>query len=457
MTLISESPEMNEGRTRVSKEENYRVGARAARPSAGVLSRRSRWLGSKRTERRGGKMSTVKFASYLSLCFLLAGCHPLSLQSAFNPNSYPPLQLGSASGNQPYGVYPGSTQSATAGSRRADYIWEKALQGMAMGGSFAGLYGAGGGLVLGLLTGLLTANAREAQLDNQLQTEQAKDKELEAKVEEELDRQRKLENLLGSSVASNAAEPSRVPSPQPALEQVKNTNTPANEKSPPVALAALEKKEIGVSSPSAPFKNVEVKDINGDGIPDLWIYYNPLMPGEIVRQEESTHWDGKVDSWSYFKDGKLVRREVDTKNRGAADTVYYYDNDQMVREERDERAVGYATFRVLYQNGRRVKLEEDSSGAGKIDHWIYYDTSADSELVLKEERDLNGDGAVDLWSYYQNGRLVRQDVSAVGVELLSKQDRLPVSSPDSEKVALPADKNGRGRTAAPNSSRLTVR
>jgi hypothetical protein len=367
-------------------------------------------------------MSTGKLLLYLFLCFLLAGCQPISMQSAFNPNSYPPPPLGTASGNPPYGIYPGSMQSPAAQSRRTEYIWEKALQGMAMGGAVGGIYGAGGGLVLGLISGLFTASAQEAQLNHQIQSEQAKDKDLEAKVEEELERQRRLENLVGSSVASNAAESS----PQKVTaESVKNTSPPANEKSSPVALAALEKKLPAASSLNAPFKNVEVKDINGDGIPDLWIYYNPLKPGEIVRQEESTHWDGKVDSWSYFKDGKLVRREVDTKGRGAADTVYYYDNDQMVREERDERGVGYATSRVLYQKGRRAKLEEDSSGTGKIDHWIYYDTSVDGEVVLKEERDLNGDGIADLWAYYQNGRLVRQDVSAVGLELLSKQDRVP--------------------------------
>ncbi|HEX7229738.1 MAG TPA: hypothetical protein VF452_05050, partial [Candidatus Binatia bacterium] len=235
--------------------------------------------------------------------------------------------------------------------------------------------------------------------------------------------------------------------PKVAADPVKSTNPPANEKSPPVALAALEKKMPAGSSLSAPFKNVEVKDINGDGIPDLWIYYNPLKAGEIVRQEESTHWDGKVDSWSYFKEGKLVRREVDTKGKGAADTVYYYDNDQMVREERDERGIGYASLRVFYQNGRRAKLEEDSSGSGKIDHWIYYDTSVDGDVVLKEERDLNGDGAVDLWAYYKDGRLVRKDVSAAGMEFLAKQDQLPASPPDTEKVVLPAGTKQPQRTA----------
>jgi hypothetical protein len=398
-------------------------------------------------------MSTGKLLLYLFLYFLLAGCQPISMQSAFNPNSYPP-QLGSASGVQPYGVYPGAAQSPTGRSRRTEYVWEKALQGMALGGSFGGIYGAGGGLLLGLVTGLFTASAQEAQLNNQIQTEQAKDKDLEAKVEEELERQRKLENLLGSSVASNAAESS---SQKGTAESVKSTNPLANQKSSPVALAALEKKLPAGSALSAPFKNVEVKDINGDGIADLWIYYNPLKPGEIVRQEESTHWDGKVDSWSYFKEGKLVRREVDTQGKGAADTFYYYANDQIVREERDERGIGYASFRVLYQNGRRAKLEEDSSGSGKIDHWIYYDTSAHGEVVLKEERDLTGDGVVDLWVYYKDGRLVRKDVSAAGMELLSKQDQPPASSPDTEKVTLPAGTNGRGQTETSKTSRVTVR
>jgi hypothetical protein len=376
---------------------------------------------------------------------------------SFNPSSYPPQP--SLAGNQPYGVYSGSVQSPATQSRRNDYIWEKALQGLAMGGAVGGIYGAGGGLVIGLITGLFTASAQEAQLNNQIQTEQAKDKDLEAKVEAELERQRKLENLVGSSVASNAADSSSPVSPQPAANAAKTTKPPASDKALPVALASVEKKMPAGSSPSpsAPFKNVEVKDINGDGIPDLWIYYNPLKPGEIVRQEESTHWDGKVDSWSYFKEGKLVRREVDSKGRGAADTVYYYDNDQMIREERDEHGIGYATLRVLYQSGRRAKLEEDTSGSGKIDHWIYYDTSADGEVVSKEERDLDGDGAVDLWAYYQNGRLVRQDVSAVGMEVLAKQDQLPVSSPEVKKVALPAGTNERGQTASSKSSGLTVR
>jgi hypothetical protein len=58
-----------------------------------------------------------------------------------------------------------------------------------------------------------------------------------------------------------------------------------------------------------------------------------------------------------------------------------------------------------------------------MDLWVYYDTSRDDEIVVKEEKDLNGDGAVDLWTYYDNGHVVRRDVSAVGLNYLTAQEK----------------------------------
>jgi antitoxin component YwqK of YwqJK toxin-antitoxin module len=310
------------------------------------------------------------------------------------------------------------------------------MEGMAMGGAFAGPYGAGGGLILGLLAGLFTADAHYAQLNTQIQSEQAKDRELEAKIEQEMQRQRELEDQVANSVGNpprqNAAEP-----PQSTEKPAGPKVTTVAMKEAPTAVASVSKKENIANSSGSPFKNVEVRDINGDGVPDLWIYYSPLKPSEIVRQEEATHWDGRVDAWSYFKDGKLVRREVDTKGKGTADTVYYFESDKIAREERDENGSGRVSFRAIYQNGRRAKVEEDTNGAGKTDHWIYYDTSRDGDIVLKEEQDLNGDGMVDLWSYYENGRLVRRDLSAVGLELLSKPNQLPLSPADPAATSRP--------------------
>ena len=135
-----------------------------------------------------------------------------------------------------------------------------------------------------------------------------------------------------------------------------------------------------------------MRDINNDGVPDIWIYYNPQKPGEILRQEESTKGDGRVDTWSYYQDGQMVRRDVDRSGSGRPDTIYYYEKDMIVREERDEIGQGRMTYRASYSNGRIEKVEKDSSGQGRPDLWIYYDTSRDGEIVVKEERDLNGDG-----------------------------------------------------------------
>jgi hypothetical protein len=189
-------------------------------------------------------------------------------------------------------------------------------------------------------------------------------------------------------------------------------------------LASLGKREVRPPTTS-PFKNVEIRDMNQDGVPDLWIYYNPLRPEEIVRQEEDTNGDGRVDAWSAFKDGQLVRREVDTKGSGRPDTIYYYEKGQMAREERDESDHGRPSFRAVYRDGRLAKVEKDLDRDGKMDLWIYYDMAKDAETVSKEERDLNGDGVVDLWSYYEEGRVIRRDVSAVGLDYLLKEEGHP--------------------------------
>lgn len=369
---------------------------------------------------KGEKMNAAKFARRLPVIFLLAGCNLASGQ-------YP---AGSPYMGMPSGIQSASPQPVLAqrpsGSQRGLYAWEKALEGMVIGGSLGGLYGAGGGLVIGLLAGLLTADSHYAQLNNQIQTEQTKDKALEAKIEQELERQRQLEAQLVNNAESprpndTGSRPSDV---KPAAATVSGVAM----KEDSSALASLSKREI-----PRPFKNVEVRDLNGDGVPDLWIYYSPIKPTEIVRQEEATQFDGRVDVWSYFKEGKLVRREVDSKGKGVADTFYYYENEKIIREERDVHGTGQVSLRAIYQNGRRARIEEDTEQRGKMDHWIYYDTSKDGEIVLKEERDLDGDGTVDVWSHYENGRLVRRDLSATGLELVAKQDQVPSPAVNSKK------------------------
>jgi hypothetical protein len=377
-------------------------------------------------------MNLIKIPSWLLFIFLLGGCELASVQYPFGSIPYPPPQTGVASGGQSSSPQSVLQPQPPIGSQRGQHAFEKALEGMAVGAALGGIYGAGGGLVIGFLTGLLTAETHYDQLNTRFQSEQTKDKLLEAKIEQELESQRQLQAQLLNSPAS-PQENYAGPAPS-ALSPHEPTASRVAIKDGSSTVASLSKKEPASNTTSSPFKNVEVRDINGDGVPDLWIYYSPLRSGEIVRQEEASQFDGRVDTWSHFKDGRLVRREVDSKGKGLTDTIYYYENDNIVREERDDNGTGGVSFRTIYQNGRRAKLEEDKTGRGKIDHWIYFDLSKDGEIVLKEERDLDGDGVVDLWSYYEDGRLVRRDVNAVGEELLSEQDRLPIPPPDIKNI-----------------------
>jgi hypothetical protein len=378
-------------------------------------------------------MNLRKIPSWLLFIVLLGGCELASVQHPVGSTSYPPPPTGVGSGAQSSSPQSVLQPQPPIGSQRGQHALERALEGMVIGAAVGGIYGAGGGLVIGFLTGLFTADAHYDQLNTQIQSEQTKDKLLEAKIEQELERQRQMEAQLLNSPAS--PQENHAGAPPSALSPLDATPSRVAMKDGSSTVASLGKKDPASNPASSAMKNVEVRDINGDGVPDLWIYYSPLRSGEIVRQEEASQLDGRVDTWSHFKDGRLVRREVDTKGKGLTDTVYYYENDKIVREERDDHGTGGVSFRAIYQNGRRAKIEEDKSGRGKIDNWIYFDSNKDGEIVLKEERDLDGDGVVDLWSYYEDGRLVRRDVNAVGEELLSEQDRLPIPPPDIKNIS----------------------
>jgi hypothetical protein len=364
---------------------------------------------------------------------VLYACEPVPVQYPPGSGAYPAVPTPSQPNATPSTVAP--PPAGISGSQRWQHAWNKAIEGVVMGGSIGGPYGAGGGLVIGLITGLFTADSYYGQINSQIQVEQTKDQQLEAAIEQELARQRELENQIAQAGALDATTGQTHSSPPSQNSSVVRPPADGQRAEKQAQLASLPRVS-SAPSPSSPFKNVEIKDINADGIPDLWVYYDPQNPSEVIRQEEASKADGRVDTWSYFKGGKMVRREVDTRQSGRADTVYFYENDQIAREERDESGRGSITYRATYQDGRLAKVERDSSGGGRPDQWTYYDARTDDQIVLKEERDFNGDGIPDLWSFFENGRLVRRDVSAVGLEILSKQEQLPASA-ELTRVSLP--------------------
>jgi hypothetical protein len=368
------------------------------------------------------------------MLLLLLGCEPVAVQ--YPPGSvqlpYPGAGVSNTSPTQQ------PPQAQVTGAQRWNHAWTKAIEGAFLGLNIGGPFGGAGGFTLGLLTGLITADSHYGGVNAQIQSEQEKDRQLEAAIAEELQRQGNLENQLAQATSQSSGSNPEKPAEMPVNSARSPQTVPAaHPPRDPVAVASINK--TPAPTPPAPFKNMEVKDINGDGVPDLWIYYNPQSPGEIVRQEEATKYDGAVNAWSYFKQGKLVRRDVDSHGHGKPDTVFYYDGDKIAREERDESGRGLISYRAIYRNGRLAQIEKDTRGEGKIDLWIYYDSSRTEEIIIKDEKDLNGDGVIDLWTYYENGRLVRRDVSALGLEFLAKQEQLSLPLAEVKDIQIPGN------------------
>jgi hypothetical protein len=362
------------------------------------------------------------------------GCEPVAVQ--YPPGSIQSPYSGAGVNNTSASQYP--TQPQVTGSQRWNHAWTKAMEGAFVGLNIGGPFGGAGGFTLGLLTGLITADSHYGGLNMQIQSEQEKDRQLEAAIEEELQRQAGFEKQVAQATPASSGATQNIPAELPVEPpRAAQTAPAARPASGNIAVASINK--TPGSTPPTQFKNVEVKDINGDGVPDLWIYHNPRNPGEIVRQEEATKYDGTVNAWSYFKDGKLVRRDVDSHGQGRPDTVFYYDGDKIAREERDESGTGVITYRAIYQNGRLAQIEKDTRGEGKIDFWIHYDTNRTEEIIIKEAKDVNRDGFADLWTYYENGRVVRRDVSAVGLEFLAQQEQISMPLPDVKDIQIPAN------------------
>jgi len=88
----------------------------------------------------------------------LSACEPVGVQNPPGSSAQNPANPPNAS--------PAAPQNPDiTGSQRWQHAWSKAIEGIAMGGSLAGPYGAGGGLIIGLITGLITADSHYGQIN----------------------------------------------------------------------------------------------------------------------------------------------------------------------------------------------------------------------------------------------------------------------------------------------------
>ena len=197
------------------------------------------------------------------------------------------------------------------------------------------------------------------------------------------------------------------------------------------------------------------RDVNGDKRPDIIRYYDET--GRLIRQEEDSRLDGRLDTWTFHEAGRAVRKESDTNGDGKVDLWAFFDRaGNIVRTEADsdsdnhrDHVIVYAQgemveelryspglepprFIATYANGVQTRKEEDTDGDGRTNRMTEYDGSGhvtkiardttgggtfnqfayyepETGKVLREEEDLNGDKTVDVISYFEKGRLVRRE------------------------------------------------
>lgn len=183
------------------------------------------------------------------------------------------------------------------------------------------------------------------------------------------------------------------------------------------------------------------RDVNGDGTPDIVVYYDDR--GQLLRREESSWLNGRIDTRTFYDDGKVQRKESDTDGDGKPDLVAVHDREgNLARlESRDEggRRVSqfYADGKVVreerpdlisyFNDAGQITKQARKGEDGRLAGWRYFDGAG----TLLREEEIGSDGRASAVSYYEGGKLARRELYEVDDRLFT---RAPVIS---EAEAVP--------------------
>ncbi|NRA07893.1 MAG: hypothetical protein HRU02_07000 [Myxococcales bacterium] len=372
--------------------------------------------------------------------------------------------------------------------QRASSAMEGALVGAVMGaqaGPLGAAVGAGTLLVYAAVTGevpLVGASdpaprdpekekRREQEMEDQIAGEQRqRGGELADQIEAELARQEDLLREIESEESATRAErqaPAEAAVVGARAGSRDSRAAPRAPVEPDLPRALFEERRIRV--PRDAFGNerelrvTELSlDADRDGSPEL-LRYLDLESDELIRSEQDSDYDGRIDIWQDYAAGVLCSRRIDRDGDGRADLweeyadgwatsrkldrngdgraneYYQWRDGSLVVERHDADGDGEMNRIVRYQDRLLVRDDEDLDGDGRMDRSTTYATIAGDEVAVRIERDNNGDGSMDLieiyaavsgprtllrreedrdadgridiTSIYEKGRLVRREIS----------------------------------------------
>ena len=170
-----------------------------------------------------------------------------------------------------------------------------------------------------------------------------------------------------------------------------------------------------------------------DGTVDVVLHYD--VSGRVVRRDDSTRLDGRLDTSAFYVDGALQRKESDTDADGAPDVWAYYDGaGELTRFEAlvagggrrvehyrggrvSERQEG-GVLTVFDDRGRMVKQGRVGAGSRMLS-WRFFEPNGN---VARDE-DFGEDGELSAVAHYEGGRLVRRELYEIDEAAFS---RVPV-------------------------------
>ncbi len=148
-----------------------------------------------------------------------------------------------------------------------------------------------------------------------------------------------------------------------------------------------------------------VFDLNLDGQPDSWTYYN--AKGQLVRREADFDRDGRIDEIALYVSGHLSEKRRATTLGGALDTWQVYKGGQLAVTRRDADLDGY------------------------LDQWWEYPDPAHPECPLIHS-DVDGDGRPD-----------------PGATVAICEDKAAAASSGGSPVSAPAEGEATAESGAP--------
>ena len=120
-------------------------------------------------------------------------------------------------------------------------------------------------------------------------------------------------------------------------------------------------------------------DGNGDGVIDRWEYYRP--DGQLDRLGTSSGADGIEDTW-VIQNGSRMRVDIATRRDGIADRHEFHDNGVLIRAEQDSNGDGRIDQWQRFEGGKlRELLLDTTQSSGRPDERLVYAANGSVERV----------------------------------------------------------------------------